>query len=288
MEFQGLAPNAFIPLADYRQFSAGRRWSSSRVEDRLLLWCVSGRGTLRVNRKTFVMTPGRFLFMPWDRAVTFEADEDDPFMVGGVHIVPDASPAAPQEYAVYRAGAEQPSGSPSREDIALPGLDGIFSGDFSRTPGLRQLAEYIVEWYLRKPRDEWMARQLARILVAELVRIAVSPAGPQEGFPSALRRMLVYIDDNLDKRLTIRTLARAGQCSTATVSRLFRRHLEVPAARWVQTRRMHAAARLLATTQLRVAEVGRRVGVDDPYYFSKVFRKAHGVTATEYRRASFA
>ncbi len=288
MNFQSLAPNAFIPLADYRQFSAGRRWSSSHVQSRLLLWCVSGRGALRVNRKAFDLNPGRFLIMPWDRSIVFEADEDDPLMVGAVHVIPDASPAGRQEYAVYRAGAEQPPGTASRGDIPLPGLEEVFSEDFSRFPELRSLAEYIVAWYLRPPRDEWMARQLARIFIAELVRTATSREAARNTLPVALQRMLSYIDDNLEKKLTIRMLAQAGRCSTATVSRLFRRHLQVPAARWVFTRRMKTAARLLATTQLRVAEIGRQVGIDDPYYFSKQFRKAHGITATEHRRASFA
>lgn len=46
---------------------------------------------------------------------------------------------------------------------------------------------------------------------------------------------------------------------------------------------MDRAAELLATTALRVGEIGRSVGVEDPYYFSRLFRCVRGVTPTAHR-----
>ena len=43
------------------------------------------------------------------------------------------------------------------------------------------------------------------------------------------------------------------------------------------------ARRLLATTTLKVSQVGSRVGYADPNYFITAFKKQEGVTPTEYR-----
>ncbi len=52
---------------------------------------------------------------------------------------------------------------------------------------------------------------------------------------------------------------------------------------WIIERRIAEARRLLAETDLPVAEVARRVGVPDPGYFSRLFRRAHGASPRKWR-----
>jgi AraC-like DNA-binding protein len=48
--------------------------------------------------------------------------------------------------------------------------------------------------------------------------------------------------------------------------------------------RAEQMARLLASTDLSIAETARSVGWTDPFYASRAFHAAHGVSPTEYRR----
>jgi YesN/AraC family two-component response regulator len=48
--------------------------------------------------------------------------------------------------------------------------------------------------------------------------------------------------------------------------------------------RIRYACRLLDTTTLTVREVGYRVGYEDPYYFSRMFRKLMGLSPRQYRK----
>ncbi|EGD56763.1 AraC family transcriptional regulator [Gordonia neofelifaecis] len=52
---------------------------------------------------------------------------------------------------------------------------------------------------------------------------------------------------------------------------------------WITERRLIDARRLLAETDLPVAEIGRRCGYEDPGYFARVFRKVHGVPPRDWR-----
>ena len=47
--------------------------------------------------------------------------------------------------------------------------------------------------------------------------------------------------------------------------------------------RMNKAAELLKDDRLTVAEVGYKVGVGDPYYFSKLFKSFFGISPAKYR-----
>ena len=88
----------------------------------------------------------------------------------------------------------------------------------------------------------------------------------------------------LDSRITIQDLMQKGDCSSATVSRLFARYLDTSPTHWIRRQRMHRAAELLITTPLPMHEIGRQVGIDDPYYFSRLFKKHHGMNARTFRR----
>ena len=46
---------------------------------------------------------------------------------------------------------------------------------------------------------------------------------------------------------------------------------------------MERAAQLLTTTRLPVGQIGKMIGIDDPYYFSKAFKRYHRTTPTSFR-----
>ena len=52
---------------------------------------------------------------------------------------------------------------------------------------------------------------------------------------------------------------------------------------WIIERRMAEARSLLSDTELPVGEIARRVGMSDPGYFSRLFRRTHGTSPREWR-----
>jgi AraC-like DNA-binding protein len=52
---------------------------------------------------------------------------------------------------------------------------------------------------------------------------------------------------------------------------------------WIIERRMAEARSLLSDTELSVGEISRRVGMSDPGYFSRLFRRTHGTSPRKWR-----
>jgi AraC-like DNA-binding protein len=70
----------------------------------------------------------------------------------------------------------------------------------------------------------------------------------------------------------------------ASVHRLFRRFLNTTPRHYIARLRTEEAKRLLRTTSLSIAEVGARVGYEDPFHFSRFFKHQTGFPPSVYRR----
>ena len=92
-----------------------------------------------------------------------------------------------------------------------------------------------------------------------------------------------YIDENLDKPLTVENIAAQVNLSRGYATQLFKRRTGEPINRYLVNRRMEKAKELLAGQTLSVADIGRMVGYDNPSYFASVFRNEVGVVPREYR-----
>ncbi len=64
----------------------------------------------------------------------------------------------------------------------------------------------------------------------------------------------------------------------------FRKYMGVSPQEYLMNYRMEQSCRLLRETGLPMQEVGKRVGYEDPLNFSRAFRRAKGVSPTDYRK----
>lgn len=68
------------------------------------------------------------------------------------------------------------------------------------------------------------------------------------------------------------------------LNRMVRRFTGKSVGAWIDIARLGAAKRLLRDTSLPVAEVGAAVGLTDPSYFSRFFKRLSGMTPLAFRR----
>jgi AraC-like DNA-binding protein len=250
----------------------------------MVVYCVTGNGTIRVNGTSFTMTAGRYLFLPWNHAITYAADTRNPMLLLGVHIIPVFRPTGKQvEYIVPHRQTDRFFNADERSDAVMPGLEGVNEGGAEETSTLALLLRFVVEWFRQVPRQETAARSIARLLLDEL-QTSLASTKNESPVPVQLRRVIDYARENIAQKLSIGIMAEIAECSPSTLSRMIRKCFEMSPIQWLLRMRMDHAGILLSTTGIRIGEVGIRSGFEDPYYFSKLFKKHHGMTAREYRR----
>lgn len=88
---------------------------------------------------------------------------------------------------------------------------------------------------------------------------------------------------NLHRKLSLDELARSAQVSRSTVWRLFKTEAGMPPGQYLQKLRMRKASTLLTATLMSVKRIVIEVGYNDKSLFGRHFRKAYGLTPSEYR-----
>ena len=124
--------------------------------------------------------------------------------------------------------------------------------------------------------------QLISEMFRSYCRLVRSHAISQYSAP--VQKALIYMEENLSGDLGLQTLAAALQLSPGYLSELFHREVGHTVVQHLTELRMKHALHLLQTTQLQVQNVAQLCGIPDANYFSKLFRKHHGLTPRQYRQ----
>jgi AraC-like DNA-binding protein len=265
------------------QFAAQQRFENGCVQSRGLFWCKSGRGEFTVDGVTHRLEPHDLYVLPWGRRIAYRPSTEAPMFTSHVHLVPWYRPGARWVANVPHERGESEYDSPDRRDVTWPGLAGVVRLRAEAAESLGRLIDYAVRWYLNSPRDEGEARALGLLLVRELRRAVAGLRAPVARRPEELERLLVHVDRGFQLGPRIEEMAAMVGRSRSHVLKLFRRHLGVSAKRYVIDRQLREARELLLSTTQSIAEIGKAVGLADPYHFSKLFRRYVGLSPREFR-----
>ena len=94
-----------------------------------------------------------------------------------------------------------------------------------------------------------------------------------------------YIQQHYMEELTLESLADKVHLSPSYLSKLFKRETGENLSIYIQNVRIQQAKILLCTTDLKTYEVAERVGISDPVYFSRTFKKVTGMKPKDFRHA---
>lgn len=97
--------------------------------------------------------------------------------------------------------------------------------------------------------------------------------------------MIEYIEVNLDREIALSALAQTAGMSPHYFSELFKQSVHISPYQYVLRRRIEHARKLLEEPSVTVFEAAMRSGFSDQSQFTKIFRRAVGVTPTSYRAA---
>ncbi|MBS4206581.1 response regulator [Bacillus sp. FJAT-50079] len=93
-----------------------------------------------------------------------------------------------------------------------------------------------------------------------------------------------YIDNHFDEHLLLQSIADQFFVSREYISRKFKQEFGLNASNYIENIRIENAKVLLMNSELNISDVAYAVGYQDGRYFSKVFKKAVGVTPMKYKR----
>ncbi|MEZ2144845.1 AraC family transcriptional regulator [Bradyrhizobium sp. DN5] len=131
---------------------------------------------------------------------------------------------------------------------------------------------------------------LGTLLIHEIVRFTCGMPSIQPQLQGGLapwqqRLVSAYIQEHLNERIPIGTLAQLVRLSPYHFCRLFKQSLGLPPHRYQTKHRVEHAKLLLAKRAGSMTEIGLAVGFSSRSAFATAFRKATGIAPADYRRS---
>ena len=131
--------------------------------------------------------------------------------------------------------------------------------------------------------------KLPELLLVEVLRLHLANApASNRGWLAAVRDPVVApamkaIHSAPERKWTVADLAMEAAVSRSALDARFREVLGLAPIRYVNEWRLRVAQDLLATTEVTVAAVARRVGYDSEEAFSRAFKRVHGQSPSLWR-----
>lgn len=233
------------------------------IEQAVVLICVRGSGWCGTSEGRFEVRAGEVVVLPAGAPHSYGADPKDPWTLWWLHVAGRSMPALVELI-----------GATVRAPVRIP----------ADAQGIALIAAEVVAWM---ERDTTRASIVAAAGSAwHLLTLLASSRSVRDSTETVIERAAEHLRTNISARASVSELAAAAGLSESYFAVLFRRRLGVSVLVYQTQLRMAHARHLLGTTERSVAEIAGECGYDDPWYFSRQFRKVHNLSPSAYRKQS--
>ncbi len=226
-------------------------------------YTVKGKGTLQIGSQTFPLKPGILTGFKPGTAHRYKADPENPMEHIFITFAGDES-----------GNLLEKSTLAARHFIETAHPDktlGLFNKILHTGHEKPEFSQEICCAYLRV-----ILLEQAASLIHSNAYFSISAKTHQD--------CKKYIDAHFSSIKSPRQVADKCGIDVRYLSALFKRYSHVSPSQYLMGLKLNKAANLLLTTDLAIKNVAFQVGFEDPYHFSKNFKKFHGRSPNNYRR----
>jgi AraC-like DNA-binding protein/mannose-6-phosphate isomerase-like protein (cupin superfamily) len=232
----------------------------------IFIYCVEGEGWIMLGQhKKIAVTPNTLLVIPAHTPHTYGADEANPWSIYWFHLKGDAVDEFVQAFTL------------TNYMIHIP------------TTQMVSLISFFDECYetLRYKGYSWRyhlyVSQVMRHFLASIALLQ-GEAPQEEKKNEYIEHSMQYMFNHIQSSITLADLAEHVHLSKPHFTHLFKEVTGYTPMEYFMRLKIQRACQYLDLTDYCIKEVSRNVGIQDPYYFSRVFRKIMRQSPSEYRK----
>jgi AraC-like DNA-binding protein/quercetin dioxygenase-like cupin family protein len=234
------------------------------ADQHILIYCYEGAGKVKIRSTEYQVESGDFVLIPIKAPHAYEADEKNPWTIYWVHF----------------------KGAVSNSILSLMekqagGFKGFIRSNESILNLFNDMYNQLARGY---GSDNLMYTNMClwHFLTTFIYNNKYHPSAPF-GHKDPIDVAIDFLSKHLDKTLTLEDMAREVNLSPSHFSFIFKKKTGFSPIEYFNHLKVQKACQYLLFTNLRIKEIAQEVGIEDPYYFSRLFTKVMGTAPNEYR-----
>ena len=135
---------------------------------------------------------------------------------------------------------------------------------------------------LHNSQNELQLMETLQTSASQLLRCILPPAYAH--CKVEVKKTLLYLHTHYDRFITLDDIAQEVKLDRSYICRLFKRETGSSIFVYLNKLKMEAAAALMRGGKVLVREIAADIGIQDPFYFTRLFKKHFGMNPSEYMK----
>jgi len=233
-------------------------------EQQILIYVLNGKGYAEFKKEKYELNPGDFILIPAKTPHLYYSDEDHPWSIYWVHF---SGALSPEIIDIMKLHHKSFRAAVDLGDRRVQLFNELYD-NLERGYSMENL------YYVNMTFSHFLSSFIFNSRFNQ-VRI--------DNMQDAVNSSINFMQEHLDKTLSLKEIADKVCLSSSHYTFLFKQKTGFTPIEYFNHLKIQKACQYLLFTDKRVKEIADYVGINDPYYFSRLFTKLMGISPAEYR-----
>ena len=235
------------------------------INQHIIIYCTEGYGWLEINKKKVEVSPSQFIAIPANTPHKYAANMDKPWTIYWIHFKGETS-AFIIDLILKNSENYKPYLSYNEDRIKLfedicYNLEKGYSGDTLRY--VNMIFSHFLSSLIYEDKFNHQEADTDNNIIEKTIR---------------------FMQENIHKTIRLDELSAFANLSSSHFSAIFRSKTGYSPIEYFNQLKVQKACQYISFTTMSIKNIAISLGVDDQYYFSRMFTKLMGSSPNEYRK----